>query len=466
MYHHSGKYVFQSEYAITAFAFSCPEEQILHNSVFMSCRISNKNETQYKVKNSILLNSVDPQVGCYLDDYVGCFPDLNSAYWYNADANDGILQANSCPSSFSYKSKIPVISMTILNKKMDYFSADINIDSTGKIILQMENSFLRKYFNDDGTFRKFTHPFNHGARDHQFSEDPNEEKSWSMYRMSNEEGMDFTIDQMIKTGSWDNNESKTLDFVLMYNQDPDSNHIQNVHVAKQNILKIQKIYNEGFLYRCSFDDCKDGCVWPGDCDNNGRVDALDAVPIFKMLNITGLKRSDSIVWRGMESFDWGTERPGVLNPKFADADGNGVVNVRDLNLLRWYFKYTHNSPESRALECEGNPILKFVKNGNTRMEKTYESFLEKRSIERYNFSVLNSNSDDVILINSLAKTWKDTSVFIFEHHSYEQQISPEKIEVVCFQNAKRDIPIIDTFQQLFYILKAKSTGVVEICDFT
>lgn len=168
----------------------------------------------------------------------------------------------------------------------------------------------------------------------------------------------------------------------------------------------------------------------------------------------------------MESFDWGTERPGVLNPKFADADGNGVVNVRDLNLLRWYFKYTHNSPESRALECEGNPILKFVKNGNTRMEKTYVSFLEKRSIERYNFSVLNSNSDDVILINSLAKTWKDTSVFIFEHHSYEQQISLEKIEVVYFQNSKRDIPIIDTFQQLFYILKAKSTGVVEICDFT
>ena len=168
----------------------------------------------------------------------------------------------------------------------------------------------------------------------------------------------------------------------------------------------------------------------------------------------------------MESFDWGTERPRVLNPKFADADGNGVLNVRDLNLLRWYFKYTHNSPESRALECEGNPILKFVKNGNTRMEKTYESFLEKRSIERYNFSVLNSNSDDVILINSLAKTWKDTSVFIFEHHSYEQQISLEKIEVVYFQNSKRDIPIIDTFQQLFYILKAKSTGVVEICDFT
>jgi len=201
VYHHSGKYVFQSEYAITAFAFSCPEEQILHNSVFMSCRISNKNETQYKVKNSILLNSVDPQVGCYLDDYVGCFPDLNSAYWYNAYANDGILQANSCPSSFSYKSKIPVISMTILNKKMDYFSADINIDSTGKIILQMENSFLRKYFNADGTFRKFTQPFNHETRDHQFSEDPNEEKSWSMYRMSNEQGVDFTIDQMIKTGS-------------------------------------------------------------------------------------------------------------------------------------------------------------------------------------------------------------------------------------------------------------------------
>lgn len=84
---------------------------------------------------------------------------------------------------------------------MDYFTADINIDSTGKIILQMENSFLRKYFNDDGTFRKFTHPFNHKARDHQFSEDPNEEKSWSMYRMSNEQGVDFTIDQMIKTGS-------------------------------------------------------------------------------------------------------------------------------------------------------------------------------------------------------------------------------------------------------------------------
>ncbi|MDP8229452.1 MAG: CotH kinase family protein, partial [Candidatus Electryoneaceae bacterium] len=67
-------------------------------------------------------------------------------------------------------------------------------------------------------------------------------------------------------------------------------------------------------------------VFPGDCDNNGVVDALDILPIGVYFHFEGFVREDA-------SFNWESSRTTVWNVRaatYADANGDGVVDERDV----------------------------------------------------------------------------------------------------------------------------------------
>ncbi|MCZ6681083.1 MAG: Ig-like domain-containing protein [Candidatus Poribacteria bacterium] len=72
-------------------------------------------------------------------------------------------------------------------------------------------------------------------------------------------------------------------------------------------------------------------VWPGDTNNDGRVDSLDIVPIGKYWGQTGPPRESSLAggapteWRVQPALPFTT--PATT---YADADGNGVVNADDV----------------------------------------------------------------------------------------------------------------------------------------
>ena len=67
-------------------------------------------------------------------------------------------------------------------------------------------------------------------------------------------------------------------------------------------------------------------VFPGDCDNNGVVEALDILPIGVHFHSEGLRREDA-------SYQWGSKpaMPWYSRPAtYADANGDGVVDERDV----------------------------------------------------------------------------------------------------------------------------------------
>lgn len=89
----------------------------------------------------------------------------------------------------------------------------------------------------------------------------------------------------------------------------------------------------------------EGCVWPGDTDDNTVANNFDLLPIGLNYNNIGPTRAlISTVWTPYASTDW-TPAPlaGLPNRKHADSNGDGIVDSSDvdailLNYGRSYFR--------------------------------------------------------------------------------------------------------------------------------
>lgn len=78
-------------------------------------------------------------------------------------------------------------------------------------------------------------------------------------------------------------------------------------------------------------NCTD-CVWPGDANNDGLVDAFDLLTLGSAYGANGMVRSNAhLGWQGQPVSDWSGSINGYpgLNYKYADANGDGLINEKD-----------------------------------------------------------------------------------------------------------------------------------------
>src|SRR5690606_8257033 len=55
--------------------------------------------------------------------------------------------------------------------------------------------------------------------------------------------------------------------------------------------------------------CYDDCIWPGDINNDGRVDMQDLLPLAYHLGEVGYSRNTSAEhWTGENGMNWGTHQ--------------------------------------------------------------------------------------------------------------------------------------------------------------
>ena len=85
------------------------------------------------------------------------------------------------------------------------------------------------------------------------------------------------------------------------------------------------------LSTLAYSQCTDDCVWPGDLNANGVVNALDALAIGFAIDATGPARADmNTDWQPLEADDWGQVLPSLgTDFKHIDADGDGLVEEND-----------------------------------------------------------------------------------------------------------------------------------------
>lgn len=79
-----------------------------------------------------------------------------------------------------------------------------------------------------------------------------------------------------------------------------------------------------------------GCVWPGDTDDDAQVNNMDLLPIALAYGAPGFTRSNaSLVWKGQSAQDWNIANPVQNLPdyKHIDCDGSALIDLTDVNAI-------------------------------------------------------------------------------------------------------------------------------------
>lgn len=96
--------------------------------------------------------------------------------------------------------------------------------------------------------------------------------------------------------------------------------------------------------RARLDNCYEQCVYPGDLNDDGIVTVSDVLPLGINLGTSGTARADRSItdWYGRASSPWIGDIPvGAQNLNSVDADGNGAIEVDDLEAMTLHYGKAH-----------------------------------------------------------------------------------------------------------------------------
>ena len=96
------------------------------------------------------------------------------------------------------------------------------------------------------------------------------------------------------------------------------------------------------------------CVWPGDANNDGKVSVSDILSIGYNYGEIGTARTSSDdEWSSNHAEDWSFDQEGSedLNNKYADSNGDGIINSDDADAL-----YIHLDNYNNITADEVNPL--------------------------------------------------------------------------------------------------------------
>ncbi len=110
----------------------------------------------------------------------------------------------------------------------------------------------------------------------------------------------------------------------------------------------------------------DDCVWAGDADNDGKVSVKDILSIGYNYGETGSSRTAiSNEWGANHAVDWPFEQDeGSVNNKFADGNGDGVINASDASVLNANINAYHNINAEEVIALKDLPISYVYRNGS------------------------------------------------------------------------------------------------------
>ncbi|MEM8584975.1 MAG: hypothetical protein AAGF87_11930 [Bacteroidota bacterium] len=116
------------EVQVQAFAFVTSDD--INSMTFQRYKLINRNRTS-NLNNTFFAMWVDPDLGCFSDDYVGCDTTRSLAYVYNVDEFDGTAEG-SCQCDlgvFTYCERIPLLGVDYFRGPRDENGEEIGMSS-------------------------------------------------------------------------------------------------------------------------------------------------------------------------------------------------------------------------------------------------------------------------------------------------------------------------------------------------
>lgn len=145
-------------------------------------------------------------------------------------------------------------------------------------------------------------------------------------------------------------------------------------------------------------------VWPGDATNDGIVNMGDFLALGLAYGFTGIERPNaSINWEGQYCEEWEGNFSNSTNFKYADANGDGIINNLDNDILLQHYQKTHPVSNNQNLEIDTtfSPTIPFDIVVSDTIQVTEQDTFE------YAFDILiNNNNTLVSSIYGLAFTVK------------------------------------------------------------
>lgn len=187
----------QMEVQVQAFAYRTNDE--VNNMTFQRYKLINR--AVESIDSTFFAMWVDPDLGCYVDDYIGCDVERSLAYVYNVDALDGQDGSCDCSGVNTYCDEVPILGVDYFRGPLDELGNEIGMSS----FTYFNNAGVpptpppgttdpqvtAEYYNYlSGTWRDGT-PFTFGGDAYQDSQEPikyafvdppndNSEDAWSM----------------------------------------------------------------------------------------------------------------------------------------------------------------------------------------------------------------------------------------------------------------------------------------------
>ncbi|MBK7094888.1 MAG: hypothetical protein IPH57_07535 [Saprospiraceae bacterium] len=138
----------QMEIQVQAFAWATNDE--INDMTFQRYKLINKAISD--IKDCYFAWWVDPDLGCYIDDYVGCIPPpVNLMYCYNIDALDG-KDGCSCDRGVNtYCDRIPIIGVDYFRGPLGHFNLRYDsLFNSDSLFIGIDTVFVPIAINEDG----------------------------------------------------------------------------------------------------------------------------------------------------------------------------------------------------------------------------------------------------------------------------------------------------------------------------
>lgn len=170
---------------ISLFAYDCPQNEAVLQTVFADYQIINRSGETYS--DTYIGFYTDPDLGCDEDDYFGSMADANSFFIYNEDEIDG-QPGTSCSSGAStFGAQVPVQTITFLNQSLD---GSMPLQSFGgaqgdPVTPNEYYNYLRSIWRDNTPLTVWGSgydPLNPAANPTRFGfpDNPNDPEGWNM----------------------------------------------------------------------------------------------------------------------------------------------------------------------------------------------------------------------------------------------------------------------------------------------
>jgi len=352
------------EIQLTVYGFNCEDNPILNNALFNSYKVINQND---QILDSMYFGLwTDYDLGCALDDYIGCDTSRNTEFVYNKDADDGDEPDFGCSTNAAtYRDVPPAQSFTYLSHPMYGFTNARVVDTTSA---QVFYNMLKGLWPDGTTISVNGDGYNPGEGYPEtkfiFSGDPLDPLQWSQVSTNAPSG-DQRVVSSISIGQLQPYQQFRVDGAYLFHQDSSQGHIDQVGLMLNQVDELRLMVANGNLTCTPFPDCDDeDCVWPGDFNHNGKADHYDLLKWGVAFDQQGAARNGIIDWDGHFADEWTLNMPGNLNAKYSDGNGDGHVNTTDLERILEHLTFTNSSYEAENhftpgphLVLSANPMI-------------------------------------------------------------------------------------------------------------